>query len=87
MIELKPCPFCGCDKLTMSVNGGVLPTIMDEDKRNEIWEKTPYVNTCELSCNDCGAMIEGYAASNNLEDDTYDKAIDNCVEKWNRRAT
>lgn len=84
--ELKPCPFCGCNKLTMSVNGGILPAIMDEDERNDIWENTPLVTTCELYCNNCGAMIEGYAASNNSEDDIYDKAIENCVEKWNRRA-
>jgi hypothetical protein len=30
-------------------------------------------------------MIEGYAASNNSEDDLYTKAIKNCYEKWNRR--
>lgn len=85
MNELKPCPFCGGNKLTRSVNGGILPTIMDEDKRNKIWERTPFVTTCELYCDNCGAMIEGYAASDNPNDDTYTKAVENCYEKWNRR--
>lgn len=31
--DLKPCPFCGCDKLTRSVNGGCLPAILSEKKR------------------------------------------------------
>lgn len=85
IIEVKPCPFCGGNSLTRSVNGGILPMFMDNDKIDEIWGKTPYVTTCELSCDDCGAMIEGYAASDNSEDDLYSKAIKNCYEKWNRR--
>jgi hypothetical protein len=86
MEELKPCPFCGGNKLTRSVDGGILPTFMTNDKQMDIWEKTPYVTTCSLSCDDCSAMIEGYAASANSDDDLYTKAIENCYEKWNRRA-
>ena len=85
-MELKPCPFCGGKELVRSVNGGVLPAFMDVDKQYEIFEKTPYVTSCELSCELCGAQVEGYAASNNLHDDLYEKAIKDCYEKWNRRA-
>ena len=86
--ELKPCPFCGGNNLTRSVDGGILPgfVIKEDDSQMDIWEKTPYATTCSLSCDDCGAMIEGYAASAN-SDDLYTKAIENCYEKWNRRVT
>ena len=84
---LKECPFCGGNKLSRSVDGGVLPSFMEEDTQMDILEKAPYVTTCSLSCDDCGAMIEGFAASENSNDDLYTKAIENCYEKWNRRAS
>ena len=87
IVELKPCPFCGSKKLARSVDGGILPSFIDVDKQYEIFEKTPYVTSCELSCELCGAQVEGYAASDNLHDDLYEKAIKNCYEKWNRRCT
>jgi hypothetical protein len=37
-----------------------------------------------LSCESCGARVEGYSASNSL-DDLCEMAIKNCYEKWNRR--
>lgn len=85
MENLKRCPFCGGKKLSRSVDGGCLPSFIDMEQI-DIWEKTPYVTTCSLSCDNCGAMIEGYAASANPNDDLYTKAIQNCYEKWNRRA-
>lgn len=88
--ELKSCPFCGGHALHISVDGGCLPSItyrnMGRDKREEIWTKTPYVTSCSLYCDECGAMVEGYAASADPNDDLYNKAIENCYEKWNRRA-
>lgn len=86
MTDLRECPFCGGEGLVMSVNGGVLPSFMDMDKQCEIMEKTHYVVTCEVSCDSCGAKIEGWAASISKYDDLSEKAIKNCYEKWNRRA-
>lgn len=85
-MELRPCPFCGGKKLARSVDGGILPSYIDLDEQFEIFEKTPYVVSCVLQCELCGARMEGYAASNNLPDDLSAKAIENCYEKWNRRA-
>lgn len=83
---LKKCPFCGGDELIRSVDGGVWPSCIDIDKQIEMLEKTPYVTTCSLRCESCGAEVEGYAASSNLDDDLYNKSIDDCYKKWNRRA-
>lgn len=82
---LKECPFCGGNRLSRSVDGGCLPSFMDENQLTDVWRKTPYVTTCSLYCDDCGATMEGYAASENSNDDLYTKAIENCYEKWNRR--
>lgn len=84
-MELKPCPFCGGERLAGSINGGILPSFIGADKQCEIMEKTPYVATCELYCESCGAKIEGWAASISKYDDLSEKAIKNCYEKWNRR--
>lgn len=84
-IDIKPCPFCGGDELIRSVDGGILPSYIDIDKEVEILKKTPYVSTCALRCKSCGAEVEGYAASNNWNDDLCNKAIDDCYKKWNRR--
>lgn len=78
-IELKPCPFCGGEALTRSVDGGCLPSFMDLEKQREIRQKTPYVTTCTLSCDECGATDD----LNN--DDLYNKAVEDCYRKWNRR--
>ena len=83
--DLRNCPFCGSDRLVRSVNGGVLPSYMGPDEQLEIFEKTPYVVTCELSCELCGARVEGYSASDIFRNDTCEKAIKNCYEKWNKR--
>ena len=84
--ELKPCPFCGNSALTRSVDGGCLPLFMDLEKQQEIMSKTPYTISCSLSCDECGARIEGYAATDNLNNGyIFDKAIEDCYQKWNRR--
>ena len=82
MSELKPCPFCGCEAFTRSVDGGVLPWIVEE--RGGIPEK--YYTTCTLWCDTCGAQIEGYASSDITTDGLYERAIDNCYNAWNTRA-
>lgn len=85
-LTLKPCPFCGSEDLTRCVGGGYLPSFIDPEKENEILSKTPYAITCTLECDDCGARVEGYAASDKALDSTlYDRAINNCFKKWNRR--
>ncbi len=85
-VKLKSCPFCGGDRLVRSVNGGMLPSYIDQDQAMDIYENTPNVITCMLQCSICGAQVEGYAASNKCIDDLYEKAIENCYTKWNRRA-
>lgn len=84
---LAPCPFCGNNDLTGCVDGGCLPSFIGPEKQEEIRSVTPYVTTCSLECNECGARIEGYAGSNDIYDDIYHKAINDCIRKWNRRVT
>lgn len=81
MSELKPCAHCGCEELTRSVNGGIYPRHMEHD-----FDK-PYVVTCDLWCDSCGSFIQGYANSCDAAEDLYGKAVKDCYEKWNRRAT
>ena len=82
---LKPCPFCGNNDFTGSVDGGCLPSFIAPEKQKEILTKTRYVTTCSIACNECGARIEGYAGSNDLYNDIYHEAINECYRKWNRR--
>lgn len=85
-IKLKPCPFCGGDDLIRSVDGGILPSYLSLDEEMDIYEKTPNVIKCMLKCCICGAQVEGYAASNKCVNGLYEKAVENCYTKWNRRA-
>ena len=86
MDKLKPCPFCGGKALVRSVDGGILPSYIGEEETIEILDTTPYVVSCVLYCDSCGARVEGYAASSDLNDvSLYDNAIDDCYRKWNRR--
>lgn len=80
--ELLPCPFCGGEAFTRSVNGGILPWIVEE--RGGIPEK--YYTTCTLWCDTCGAQIEGYSASDITTEGLYKRAIENCYTAWNTRS-
>ena len=82
---VKVCPFCGSEDLTGCVDGGCLPSFISKEKQNEILSETPYVTTCSIECNECGARIEGYAASNDIDFDVYHGALIDCLRKWNRR--
>ena len=90
--KLKPCPFCGSEALTRSVDQGCLPSFMDIEKQDEIMSRTPYVSTCSLSCDECGATVQGYATTDKLkiavlDTDLFDKAVEDCYRKWNRRVS
>lgn len=84
--DLKPCPFCGCDKLTRSVNGGCLPGYITGTRETIIYNTYDYYMSCEIWCDRCGVLVADYAASNNRSDDLYEEAIQNTYNKWNRRA-
>lgn len=86
MEKLKPCPFCGGNDFERSVDGGILPSYISEDEMFTVLDKTPYVVSCMVRCESCGAQMEGYAASDNTNENLYDKAICDCYRKWNRRA-
>lgn len=83
---MKNCPFCGGNNLSRSVDGGCLPIFLNEDQQTYIRENTPYTVCCSLSCDNCGAMIEDYAASSSPDEYLYIAAIENCYKKWNRRS-
>ncbi len=76
MTKLLPCPFCGGENLIQSVNGGWVP------RHVEIYEK--YCTVCEIYCEDCGASIEGWAASDILSN-LYDIAVNEAILAWNKR--
>lgn len=80
--ELLPCPFCGSVASVRSVNGGVLPWVVEE--RGGVPER--YYTTCTLWCDTCGAQIDGYAASDETAEGLYKQAIENCYNAWNSRA-
>ena len=82
--ELKPCPFCGSSNLARSVDGGILPDFIDSARFD--YREKPYYITCTLTCDDCGAMLQGYTATGKHEDCDPDDAIDDAYNKWNTRA-
>ena len=84
MQELKPCPFCGSSNLARSVDGGILPDFIDSARFD--YREKPYYITCTLTCDDCGAMLQGYTATSKHEDCDPDDAIEDAYSKWNTRA-
>lgn len=84
--KLLPCPFCGGESLTISVDGGITPTYLDFDTQEKIWAKNKYVATCTVICDSCGASVQGYHASNEVDDLISALATIDCFKKWNRRS-
>ena len=79
---LLPCPFCGGEELTRSVDGGVLPWIVEQ--RGEV--TGPYYTTCTIYCDTCGCELQWYAASDTTCAGLYEQAIENTYNAWNTRA-
>lgn len=84
--ELLPCPFCGGESLTISVDGGITPVYMDLDTQEKIWAENKYVATCTVICDSCCASVQGYYASSEDDDLISARATIDCFKKWNRRA-
>lgn len=85
--ELLPCPFCGGENLTISVDGGIAPDYLDFDTQAKIWTENKYVTTCTVICDLCGATVQGYSARNDNTTDIADDAKADCFKKWNGRAS
>ena len=84
--KLLPCPFCGGESLTISVDGGITPVYMDLDTQEKIWAENKYVATCTVICDSCGASVQGYYATSEDYDLINARAAIDCFDKWNRRA-
>lgn len=84
--KLLPCPFCGGESLTTSVDGGITPTYMDLDTQEKIWAENKYVATCTVICDSCGATVQGYYATSENDDLISARATIDCFKKWNRRS-
>ena len=76
---MKPCPFCGCEKIVRSIDPGCQPDWPNEIDRKllEIGPKTP--TTVTFYCDNCGAQVQGWAWQ-------LEVAIGNAEIAWNHRA-
>ena len=86
LTELKPCPFCGCESLTISVDGGIAPDFLSIDEKVKIATNKKYVTTCTVACDSCGASVQGYHAASENNNLINALAALDCFKKWNRRA-
>ena len=71
--ELKPCPFCGGDKLFVGTIAEV--EMQDEDHPDFDNNSRYYTVVCDYTEGGCGASCGG---SNETEEEA--------IEAWNRRA-
>lgn len=79
MTDLKPCPFCGNEDMSVSWRRAVVKAV-----RDEIILGTDYMIRCR-----CGAaMIVRMKECDNVENDlpTAAEASRIATERWNRRA-
>lgn len=83
--ELRPCPFCGGESLTVSVDGGITPDFLSIDEKVKIATEKKYVTTCTVTCDSCVASVQGYHAAREDNDLINALATIDCFKKWNRR--
>lgn len=83
--ELLPCPFCYGDSLTVSVDGGIMPSFLSIEEKVKIATEKRYVTTCTVTCDSCGASVQGYYAASEENDLINASAVLDCFKKWNRR--
>ena len=86
MIELKPCPFCGGENFTRSVNGGILPSYLSQKEETRLYLNYKYQMSADLWCDRCGAHIAEYVVSNENRDNLYDEVLEKLYNKWNERS-
>ena len=78
MTELKPCPFCGCEDMSVSWRRAVVKVVRDENILG-----TDYMIRCR-----CGAtMLVRMKECDNVENDlpTLEEASRIATKKWNKR--
>lgn len=84
--KLLPCPFCGGESLTVSVDGGIMPDFLSIDEKVKIATEKKYVTTCTVTCDSCGATVQGYHAAKEDDNLINARATIDCFKKWNRRS-
>lgn len=83
-MSLKPCPFCGCDHFTRSIDGGILPYYLSEKEQTRLYLSYKYTMSGDLWCDDCGARMSAYTVSND-NSDLFDETVKALYDKWNER--
>lgn len=83
-MDLKPCPFCGGENFTRSVNGGILPGYLKQKEESYLYLNFKYHMSADLWCDRCGAHVSAYAVSN-YRTDLFDETLENLYNKWNER--
>ena len=72
--------------MTISIDGGIAPDYLDFDTQAQIWSENKYVTTCTITCDSCGATMQGYEARKESSSLISAYAMLDCFDKWNRRA-
>ena len=84
--KLLSCPFCDGESLTVSVDDGITPDFLSIDEKVKIATEKKYVTTCTVTCDSCGASMQGYHAAREDNDLINALAAIDCFKKWNRRS-
>lgn len=87
-VDLKPCPFCGSEKLKLETKNG--PIHYYEKNGMPHWQNVKFSVRCN-SCHARGGVVsedlptDVFSNSDKVRQMRYDTAI-KAIEKWNRRA-
>ena len=85
-MNLKPCPFCGGENFTRSVNGGILPSYLSQKEETRLYLNYKYQMSADLWCDKCGAHIAAYVVSKENRDSMFDEVLEKLYNKWNERS-
>ena len=85
-VKLKPCPFCGSDKLKIDKKS-TLVGYNGIDERVERWTFSVRCNSCHARGGAVGGKVIPFKYIDTVRKDitTKEDLQNKCVEAWNRR--